>query len=58
MRFAQLVIVPVAQARFELVEEFGHITDRKLMLFSVPNILTFGRLFLIPFIVICSYFDF
>ena len=28
------------------------------MLFSVPNILTFDRLFLIPFMVICSYFDF
>ena len=28
MRFAQLVKVPVAQARFELIEEFSHITDR------------------------------
>ena len=28
LRFSQLVIVPVAQARFELVQEFVRITDR------------------------------
>lgn len=28
------------------------------MFFSIPNILTFGRLLLIPFIVICFYSDF
>ncbi|KEI35235.1 deoxyuridine 5'-triphosphate nucleotidohydrolase [Francisella sp. W12-1067] len=28
MRFAQLVIVPVVQARFELVEEFSNVTSR------------------------------
>ena len=28
------------------------------MFFSLPNLLTFGRLFLIPFIVICFYYDF
>ena len=28
MIFAQLVIIPVAQARFELFQEFGRITDR------------------------------
>ena len=29
-----------------------------VMFFNIPNILTFGRLALIPFIVICYYFDF
>jgi len=28
------------------------------MFFSLPNLLTFGRLFLIPFIVMCFYYDF
>lgn len=28
------------------------------MFFNIPNILTFGRLLLIPFIVICYYFEF
>ena len=28
------------------------------MFFSIPNLLTFGRLLLIPFIVACFYYDF